>query len=216
MAQRRKPGLAREEPCGGDGESLPHHAVEDDEKLARLLGEELGRYGFDLVRLDGESDVRSAFVCHKPDLVLLDINLPRDDGYYWCRELRKLSNVPIVFISARSDVLDQVRALENGGDDYITKPFDLELAIAKIQSVIVTYGEYSRRTESDLLQVGGVLLDRSTNRVSFEERQIELAPKEFRLLWLLAEGHGRVSWSARSSLKPFGMTSTSSTTTPSP
>lgn len=167
--------------------------VEDDEKLSRLLGEELGRYGYEVAWIDGHDSVREAFVHHKPDLVLLDINLPRYDGYYWCRELRKITSVPIVFISARAEALDQVRALENGGDDYITKPFNLELAIAKIQSVLRrVYGEYSRLREPDLLQVGSLFLDRSTNRASFGERQIELAPKEFRLLWLLAEGCGRI------------------------
>lgn len=167
--------------------------VEDDEKLARLLGEELGRYGYEAVWVDGRGDVREAFALHKPDLVLLDVNLPRFDGYHWCRELRKVTSVPIVFLSARSDALDQVRALENGGDDYITKPFNLELAIAKVQSVLRrAYGEYSRPREPDLLQAGPLLLDRGTNRVRLGEREVELAPKEFRLLWLLAEGGGRI------------------------
>ena len=88
--------------------------------------------------------MKEEFVACRPDVVLLDINLPRYDGFYWCRQLRTISKVPIIFISARSDDFDQVRALENGGDDYITKPFNLELAVAKIQSVIRrTYGEYA-------------------------------------------------------------------------
>lgn len=122
--------------------------VEDDEKLARILGEELERYGYEAVWIDGRGSVREAFAVHKPDLVLLDVNLPRFDGYHWCRELRKITNVPIVFVSARSDAQDQVRGLENGGDDYITKPFNLELAIAKVQSVLRrAYGEYAHRCE---------------------------------------------------------------------
>lgn len=167
--------------------------VEDDEKLARILGEELERYGYEAVWIDGRGSVREAFAVHKPDLVLLDVNLPRFDGYHWCRELRKITNVPIVFVSARSDAQDQVRGLENGGDDYITKPFNLELAIAKVQSVLRrAYGEYAHRCEPELLQAGPLLLDRSTNRVCLGEREIELAPKEFRLLWLLAEECGRI------------------------
>src|SRR5690606_18356430 len=167
--------------------------VEDDDKLAAILSDELVRFGYDVVRAVDPDRVKEEFVAHRPDLVLLDINLPRYDGFYWCRQIRTISKVPIIFISARSDDMDQVRALENGGDDYITKPFNLELAIAKVQSVLRrAYGEYSRPREPDLLQAGPLLLDRGTNRVRLGEREVELAPKEFRLLWLLAEGGGRI------------------------
>lgn len=167
--------------------------VEDDDKLAAILSEELRRFGYDVVRAIDPARVKEEFVACRPDLVLLDINLPRFDGFYWCRQLRTISKVPIIFISARSDDMDQVRALENGGDDYITKPFNLELAIAKIQSVIRrTYGEYALGGEPDVLWAGELWLDKSRNLAHYRGKEIELAPKEFRLLCALAERHGQI------------------------
>ena len=137
--------------------------------------------------------MKEEFVACRPDVVLLDINLPRYDGFYWCRQLRTISKVPIIFISARSDDFDQVRALENGGDDYITKPFNLELAVAKIQSVIRrTYGEYALGGEAVVLRAGELWLDKSQNRAHYKGNEVELTPKEFRLLCCLAERHGQI------------------------
>jgi two-component system OmpR family response regulator len=162
--------------------------VEDDRKIGAILAEELERYGYAVVTVQDFARIKEEFLAAKPDLVLLDINLPRFDGYYWCRQIRLNSSVPILFISARAGEVDQVRALENGGDDYITKPFHLELVLAKVRSALRrAYGEYASARESDLLQVGSLLLNRSENRISRNGVTLELTPKEFRLLWLLAE-----------------------------
>lgn len=167
--------------------------VEDDEKIAAILAAELERYGYGVVRTTDFSRVREEFLAVRPHLVLLDINLPRFDGYYWCRQIRSLSKVPILFLSARSGDLDQVRALENGGDDYITKPFNLELALAKVKSALRrAYGEYALAAERSVLQAGDLLLHRTENRVSRGSNAAELTPKEFRLLWTLAERPGEI------------------------
>ncbi|MGE5481645.1 MAG: response regulator transcription factor [Bacteroidota bacterium] len=167
--------------------------VEDDAKIAAILGEELERYGHKASLARDFGRIKEEFVRLEPDLVLLDINLPRFDGYYWCRQIRTVSKVPIVFISARDDDIDQVRALENGGDDYITKPFTLELVLAKVNSILRrTYGEYALGHALQVLRAGEMLLNRSTNRVARGGKEIELTPKEFRLLWLLAERAGEI------------------------
>lgn len=167
--------------------------VEDDPKIAGILGEELARFEYEVSYVDDPTRVKEVFVRMKPDLVLLDINLPRYDGFYLCRQLRTISKVPIIFVSARSHDLDQVRALENGGDDYITKPFNLELALAKVESAIRrAYGEYAIGRESDLISVNGLLLHRGRSRVSLHDREVELTPKEFRLLLCLVERHGEI------------------------
>ncbi|MBE3576201.1 MAG: response regulator transcription factor [Limnochordales bacterium] len=167
--------------------------VEDDTKIAAILAEELERYGHRVSLARDFGQIKEEFLRLKPDLVILDINLPRFDGYYWCRQIRTVSKVPIVFISARDDDIDQVRALENGGDDYITKPFTLELVLAKVNSILRrTYGEYAIGRDPQLLRVGGLLLNSATNRVAREEKESELTPKEFRLLWLLAERAGEI------------------------
>lgn len=167
--------------------------VEDDPKIAEILAEELERYGYTTTSVQDFSRIKEEFLATSPDMVLLDINLPRFDGYYWCRQIRQHSSVPILFISARAGELDQVRALENGGDDYITKPFNLELVLAKVRSALRrAYGEYATVREADLFQVGSLRLNRSENRVSRGGVELELTPKEFRLLWLLAERVGEI------------------------
>lgn len=167
--------------------------VEDDAKISAILAEELRRYGFEVVETAGDANVKEAYLGHRPHLVLLDINLPRYDGFYWCRQLRTVSKVPIVFVSARADDLDQVRALEHGGDDYITKPFNLELVVAKVRSTLRrAYGEYAPGRDDLLLHVRGLTLNRADNRVSFEGRHAELTPREFRLLACLAERPGEI------------------------
>lgn len=167
--------------------------VEDDEKIATILSEELQRFGYDAVVADDTGRVKEVFIATDPQLVLLDINLPRYDGFYWCRQLRAISKVPIIFISARTDDMDQVRALENGGDDYITKPFNLELVLAKVRSALRrAYGEYALRGESDVISVGELLLIRSQNRIRYGDSELELTPKEFRLLHCLAQRAGQI------------------------
>ncbi len=167
--------------------------VEDDAKLSAILGDELRRFGHEVVEIPGDENVKEAFAAYLPDLVLLDINLPRYDGFYWCRQIRTISKVPIIFISARSDDLDQVRALENGGDDYITKPFNLELVLAKVHSTLRrAYGEYALARDHDLVHVGELLLNKAKNAVSYKGRDVELSPREFRLLLCLAERPGEI------------------------
>ena len=91
--------------------------VEDDEKIASILAAALDRYGYDVILAQDYARIKEEFVAARPDLVLLDVNLPRYDGFYWCRQIRTVSRAPILFISARSDQMDQVRAIEHGADD---------------------------------------------------------------------------------------------------
>jgi len=124
--------------------------VEDDDKIADILGSYLERYGYEPVRPSSLQDIKSEFLAACPHLVLLDINLPYMDGFYWCRQIRTVSNAPVIFISARSGDMDQVLALDNGGDDYITKPFSIDVVIAKVRAALRrAYGEYSISAEAD-------------------------------------------------------------------
>ncbi len=107
--------------------------VEDDEKIAGILEEHLERYGYQSFRASDLRHIKDEFVKVNPHLVLLDINLPYFDGFYWCRQIRTVSNAPIIFVSARTGEMDQVMAIENGGDDYITKPFHLDIVMAKVK-----------------------------------------------------------------------------------
>lgn len=125
--------------------------IEDDPKIAEHLQSYLVKYGYEAVMAEQFDDVMEEFHKQKPDLVLLDINLPSFDGYYWCRQIRKESICPVIFISARVGEMDQVMALENGGDDFITKPFHPEIVMAKIRSQLRrAYGAWPSRLFTSL------------------------------------------------------------------
>jgi two-component system, OmpR family, response regulator YxdJ len=157
--------------------------VEDDKQLVSLLEEQLYKFGFHTQSVNDFEMVLSQFEQFNPDLVLLDINLPKFDGYYWCRQIRKLSTCPIIFISAREGKMDQVMALENGADDYITKPFDYEIAIAKIKSQLRrAYGEFSNSQQERVLNVGGLSLNIDRLTLSLKDQRIELSHTEAKIL----------------------------------
>lgn len=167
--------------------------VEDDEKIAKILKDELQRYFYIAYIAKDYANIKREFLEFNPDLVILDINLPRYDGYYWCRQIRTVSKVPIIFISARSGDIDQVRAIENGADDFIVKPFNLELAMAKIKGILRrAYGEYAIATSSDVLEIKGLFLNRNQNTVTYKDKTEELSPKEFGLLVALAQNEGSI------------------------
>lgn len=118
--------------------------VEDDQQIAELLSNHLDKYGYEPVVTQQFDAIDQAFEQVMPHLVLLDVNLPKFDGYYWCKQIRRISSCPIIFISARIGELDQVMAMEYGGDDFVTKPFYYDVIVAKVKSQIRrSYGELS-------------------------------------------------------------------------
>ncbi|MBM7634345.1 response regulator transcription factor [Geomicrobium sediminis] len=158
------------------------YIVEDDQQIATLLGQHLGRYGYDVTYTNKFDEVKTEVIEHSPDLILLDINLPYFDGFHWCRQIRTFSNVPVIFISARTDEMNQVLAIEHGGDDYITKPFHLDVVTAKIKSALRrTYGEYANNTDSEQKEINGLIIYPNKNEVEFKQSRIELSKKEFLL-----------------------------------
>lgn len=108
--------------------------VEDSEDIRKLLCDHLEKYGYETVAATDFTSILEMFLQEKPDLVLLDINLPAYDGYYWCRQIRQHSTCPIIFISARSGEMDQVMAIENGGDDYIESLFPMKWCSLKLKA----------------------------------------------------------------------------------
>lgn len=169
--------------------------VEDDDKIAAILHGYMEKYGYQAARATDFRDIKSTFLEQKPDLVLLDINLPQYDGFYWCRQIRTVSNAPIIFLSARVGEMDQIMAIENGGDDYITKPFHLDLVIAKVKSVLRrAYGEYagSAAVSRDRLDVAGLILDAAKNTMEWEGKKVDLSRNEYLLIDCLARQADRI------------------------
>ncbi|ASS93138.1 response regulator transcription factor [Peribacillus simplex] len=159
--------------------------VEDDFKIAGILVNFLKRYGYEVFEVKQLDQVFAEFQEIKPDLVLLDINLPFYDGFHWCRLIRTVSKVPIIFISARTDEMNQVMAIEYGGDDYLTKPFHLEVVLAKIKSVLRrVYGEYAEISSLDhqIKEMDGLTLYTEKAMIEYQDNQVTLTQNELKLL----------------------------------
>lgn len=168
--------------------------VEDDPKIAEQLKTHIEKYGYAVTCVTDFEHVMNAFYEINPDLVLLDINLPSFDGYYWCRQIRTESVCPVIFISARIGEMDQVMALENGGDDYITKPFSAEIVIAKIRSQLRrAYGEYATRQEDRVLENAGLKFFPERLELSFGTKIISLSKNEADIIESLMERYPRVA-----------------------
>jgi len=159
------------------------YVVEDDRQLAGLLENYLQRFGYATCTAANFERIKEEFEREAPHLVLLDVNLPKFDGYYWCRQIRNLSTCPIIFISAREGKMDQVMALENGADDYITKPFDYDIVLAKIRSQLRrTYGDYAAAGGDRAVQLEGLKLDKDRLYLSLGDRKVELSLTEVKML----------------------------------
>jgi DNA-binding response OmpR family regulator len=157
--------------------------VEDDRRIVSLLEEHLHKFGYETRSVVNFEAVRTEFEQFTPHLVLLDVNLPKFDGYYWCRQIRSVSTCPILFISARDGKMDQVMALENGADDYMTKPFDYEIVLAKINSQLRrAYGTYASVQQERTVTVHGMTLDVGRLTLSLNEDKIELSHTEAKIL----------------------------------
>lgn len=160
--------------------------VEDDTKIASLLAETLRKYQYEVETIENFDTLLEQFTQFAPHLVLLDINLPAYDGYYWCRQLRQITTCPIIFISARSGEMDQIFALENGGDDFVTKPFNYEIVLAKIRSHLRrTYGEYAAKQEERTIKQGQLTLYLERMELHIKDVVIPLQKKECSILELL-------------------------------
>ncbi|OMF28092.1 DNA-binding response regulator [Paenibacillus sp. FSL H8-0548] len=178
--------------------------VEDDDKIASILKSNMDKYGFKATCAVQFREIMPELEASEPHLVLLDINLPYYDGYYWCRQIRTRSSVPIIFISARAGEMDQVLAIENGGDDYVTKPIHLDLMMAKVKSVLRrVYGEYAgselaafeAEAGTDLAEISanGLRLYLSRNKLEWEGRQTSLTKNEQLLAECLMKQPGKIA-----------------------
>ncbi|WP_337102779.1 response regulator transcription factor [Paenibacillus sp. YIM B09110] len=153
--------------------------VEDDAKIAELLRAHIEKYGNEAVIASGFQHILDQFQQIKPHVVLMDINLPSFDGFYWCRQIRTVSTCPIIFISARSGEMDQVRAIENGGDDYMTKPFHYEVVMAKIRSQLRrVYGDYAASSAERLVERAGLTLYPERMELRLGDKTAALTKKE--------------------------------------
>ena len=164
--------------------------VEDDPVISRTVKDYLTRLGYLVAQGQNLADLTPEFTAFAPQLVLLDLSLPYHNGYHWCRVFRELSQLPIVFLSSAADNLNIVTAMELGADDYIPKPFDLEVLGAKVQALLRRAYAYGR--PADLVDCGGgVVLDLGSGVLKNASGPVELTRNELRILQTLLTRRGR-------------------------
>jgi DNA-binding response OmpR family regulator len=166
--------------------------VDDDIQNAKMTSYLLEEAGYRVFRVHDPSNIMQVIEQHNPDLILLDIMMPKMDGFEVCRQIRRNSDIPIIFLSARTYLQDRVMGLQIGGDDYLVKPFEPSELLARVEAVL-------RRRNADVLNTstrlsqGNITLDPVEHKVLFTDgRVVELTPLEFRLLYYLMKNAGRI------------------------
>lgn len=164
--------------------------VEDDAVIARAVERHLVSWGYETAAAQNLENVMPEFVKYAPQLVLMDISLPFYNGYHWCSEIRKISKVPVIFITSMSDNLNLVTAMNMGGDDFIPKPFDLAVLTVKVQAMLRRTYEFGG--EAELLEHGGAILNIGDGSLSVGGQRIDLTKNEYKILHILMENRGKI------------------------
>lgn len=164
--------------------------VDDSQIISEKLKNELEKWGFEVILSDDFEIVFDVFKSEKPDLVVMDIGLPFYDGYFWTRKIRDISNVPIIFLSSKEDTMNKIMAMEMGADDFVTKPFEMELLLAKIKALLRRAYDYKENLSR--LEIRGLILDLKSMAISFGEKSLELSKNEFKILETLMVNKGNV------------------------
>ena len=164
--------------------------VEDDEIISKSIKQYLENWDFEVKQARDFKNITNEFNKCNAHIVLLDLILPFYDGFYWCKEIRKISNVPIVFLSSASDNMNIVMAVNMGGDDFISKPFNVSVLLAKIQAILRR--TYDMPNGISILEHKGIILNLNDFILSYRDKSIELTKNEFRILETLLVNKGKI------------------------
>lgn len=164
--------------------------VEDDEIISNSIKAHIENWGYSAFCVTNFKNILKYFIDFEPHLVLLDINLPLFNGHYWCNEIRKISKVPIVFISSSCDNMNIVMAMNMGGDDFISKPFDLDVLTAKVQAILRR--SYDFQTQRDLIEHKGAILNKSDTTLTYNGEKIDLTKNDYKILQVLMDNKSKI------------------------
>ncbi len=164
--------------------------IEDDMTMADIMKKQIEAWGNEVSYVRDFQNVLTNFTEYDPHLVLIDIMLPFYNGYHWCKEIRQISNVPIIFISSAADNMNIVMAMNMGGDDFITKPFDINVLIAKLQAILRRTYDISGKVP--ILEHNGAILNLNDMMIVYNDEKIELTKNEFRIIQTLMESKCKV------------------------
>lgn len=163
--------------------------VEDDSTIASILKNHLCKWGYEAENISDFNNVMDEFIKYDPQLVVLDITLPFYNGFHWCMEIRKISKVPIIFASSASDNMNLIMAINMGADDFIAKPFDLNVVVAKIQALVRR--AYSFQGQVNILECNGAVLNLGDITLTYKNDKLELSKNEFKILQVLLENKSK-------------------------
>ena len=166
------------------------YIVEDDSSIASAIKQQAEMWDFTVKVAQDFRNILAEFASFSPHIVLLDISLPFFNGYHWCSEIRKVSKVPIIFISSASDNMNRVMAMNMGADDFIAKPFDQSVLMAKLQAMLRR--TYDFASSVPVLEHKGALLNTGDHTFTYQDEKITLSQNEYRILYVLLENKGRV------------------------
>lgn len=164
--------------------------IEDEAVISQSIKKVLSQWNYDVQCVEDFKEIMPQFIDFDPHLVLLDISLPYFNGYHWCQEIRKVSQIPIIFISSMSDNLNILMAINMGGDDFISKPFDLNIMVAKVQALLRR--TYAFGAQFNVIEHQGLLLNLGDATLQYEDQKIELTKNEFKIMQLLLENRGKI------------------------
>ena len=164
--------------------------VEDDKGIAEAIKAQAEMWDLQVHCIENFRNVMTEFAEFDPHIILLDVSLPFFNGYHWCSEIRKVSKVPIIFISSASDNMNMVMAMNMGADDFIAKPFDQSVLMAKLQAMLRRTYDFAAAVP--VLEHRGALLNTGDNTLTYKDEKISLSKNEFRILLILMENKGKV------------------------
>ncbi|MBQ1303452.1 MAG: response regulator transcription factor [Erysipelotrichaceae bacterium] len=164
--------------------------VEDDRGIAEGITEQMRQWGLEAKAVSDFHNVMGEFAEYQPHLILMDISLPFMSGYHWCSEIRKVSSVPVIFVSSASDNMNIIMAVNMGADDFIAKPFDQNVLTAKVQALLRR--TYDFGMSSPVIEHRGAILNTGDNTLTYENARIDLTKNEYRLLLTLMQNKGKI------------------------
>ncbi|KGL43380.1 DNA-binding response regulator [Listeria newyorkensis] len=168
------------------------YIVEDDIVIRDTIQKHLSKWGFEVAVVVDYNNILNEFLEVEPQLVILDVNLPYFDGFYWCNQIREVSNVPIIFLSSRDSRMDQIMGMNMGADYYIEKPVDLDVLMARINALIRRTYSYVELEEPNVMEHNNVFLHIDTNTLTYLDEKVELTKNEFLILYELLKQKGRI------------------------
>ncbi len=166
--------------------------IDDDSNICELLKLYFEKEGYEVKTASDGMEGISAFKMYEPDLVLLDIMLPRKDGWQVCREIREMSSKPIIMITAKGEVFDKVLGLELGADDFVVKPFDMKELSARVKAVLRRYQSHANPSDDEVIKFENIEISLQKYELKLLGKPVDVPPKELELLYFLASNYNRV------------------------